>query len=480
MLCVGFTAARDTDAPTPTPEEAHSPLKTLEVWQVWASLQGVPLEVPQSVHSFKDRPSINLNFICIGNSEHHNNSFTGFVTGFTLKEGEGDLTPDNCSLLLEENLLKMPLANNWRHNSFVIALEENLQDPCNTTVLTLVLHEAWDHDKAQLWCRSLGGHLPTQEEAAASDLVNFNCTSEEYLSWTSDASEREDGPAANCPVLLANGSMEQRECLSELRCSFCLVPNGLSYTLFGDQTDFDRHYNLRAWQNGSFFFHGKTSNITLGAAGWTLQSRLHRRHLHLNGNVGVMGRHTWRSQNQAHATYKLTFTVCNALQFSTNDGVCLRRSERCDGLFQGPDKSGEEGCGRRRHLGRNEHYSPDTRPRHVTNSTLYNNSRVWLVHKMKAEKDTATVEITTVLQWMDDRLKFIDPRKHANKFPCHLIWTPDIAISAGDTDGPAVYPTTNNTVCYFNWPFDSPQKLEMDDPFMGEPWAVGWGGGGQS
>ncbi|XP_063850205.1 uncharacterized protein LOC135094225 [Scylla paramamosain] len=454
MVCVGLSAAHDT----PTPEEKHPPPKVNEVW---ASLQGLPLDVPLGVNITAWEEDVE---VCVGTRSKWYASFTGFVTGVTLQVGKGELTPDNCSLLLETNQLTAPLNESWTPHGPVFALEEDLRQPCDTSVLTLVLREAWGHDKALRWCRSLGGHLPTEEEVAAG-LVTLKCTSEEHLSWMSDASERDEGPANTCPVVLADGGVGRRPCLSELECSLCQVPAGLRYTLYGARTDFDRHYRLSARQDDSFLFQGETSNITRTAAGWTLQSRLHRRQLHLNGSVGVMGRRAWRSPT--HAADTLTFTVCNAIQFSSNDGVCVLRSERCDGRVHAPDMSDEEDCGSRRLLRKDAHYDPGVRPFAGQKLTIYYWFEAMLVQKMDAEKDLASTDLNLHLRWEDPRVKFVDTKMGRNSFPCHQIWTPSLLMFAGYYIGPAVHPSANRTLCYVYWEEMPRQENQMDDPFMG-------------
>ncbi|MPC32180.1 hypothetical protein E2C01_025486 [Portunus trituberculatus] len=473
MVCVGLSAAQETPTPTPTPEEEHPPPKA---YQVWTSLQGLPLDAPLSVNITAWEEDVT---VCVGAPRYRDASFTGLVTGVTLRVGEGALTPDNCSLLLEENLLAAPLAESWAPYGPVFALEEDLREPCDTAVLTLVVREAWDHDRALRWCRSLGGHFPTEEETAAG-LVTFNCTSEEHLSWTSDASEREDSPAATCPVLLAGGGVGRRPCLSELECSLCQVPAGLRYTLFGARSDFDRHYRLSARHDGSFFFHGETSNITRGVAGWTLQSRLHRRLLHLNGSVGVMGRHAWHSPSHAHAADTLTFTVCNAIQFSSNDGVCVLRSERCDGRLHSADLSDEEQCGSQRLLSKDAHYDPNVRPRAGQKLTLYYMFEAMVVDKMDTEEGLARVELNLHLRWEDDRLRFVDTKMGRNTFPCHHVWTPAFLMFAGYNFGPAVLPAANRTLCYLYWEEMPRQDYQLDDPLMGESGAGRGGGRGEA
>ncbi|XP_045118190.1 uncharacterized protein LOC123508520 [Portunus trituberculatus] len=460
MLCMGLSAAHDT--PTPIPEEEHPHSKAYEMW---ASLQGVTLDVSLGANITAWEEDV---WVCVGTRTSWNASFTGFVTGVTLRIGERELTPDNCSLLLDANQLTMPLSESWKTRGPVFALEEDLLQPCDTPMFTLVLREAWGYDKALRWCRSLGGHFPIEKEVTAS-LVISNCTSEEHLSWTTDASEIAGSYEATCPVLLAGGGVGRRPCLSELECSLCLVPFGLRYTLFGPRTDFNRHYRLSEGQDGSFFFQGTTSNITLSAAGWTLQSSLHRGKLHLNGSWGVMGRRDWRSVYNPQASNILTFTVCNAIQFASNDGVCLRRSERCDGYVQAPDKSDEKECGSRRLLRMDESYDSSVMPFISVEGAryIYYRLSVNVVKKIDAEEDSATLELAMTLKWEDGRVRFVDSKIFYNYFPCHLIWTPTIMMSAGNINGPSVQPAANITMCYFFKGFKDREEVQLDDHLMG-------------
>ena len=440
------------------------------VLQAWASLHGHLVEVPLTVNVSEWEEDIE---VCVGAEVDSNASFTGFVTGVTLQagDGKGELTPANCSVLLDANELTVPLNESWKTMGPVFVLEENLDDPCHVAVHTLLLTYTWDYDRFLRLCRSLGGHFPTEEEAATGEVEAFNCTS-----WASEEFMREEDPEALCPVLVTDGGVGRRACLSELECSVCLVPVGLRYTLFGSRTEFDRHYNLTSTPNGTFHFQGKTSTFQREASGWSLQSKLHRKTLHLNNSVSVMGRRAWHSHAHDHVhdhahshTDTLTFTVCNALQFSSDDGVCLLRSERCDGHTNSLDKSDEKECGVRRLVRKDAYYDTSDRPSQGQDKlTMHVLFKVMMVNKISTEKGLANVEINIRMKWEDDRLTFLDSRKGRNVFPCEEVWTPNFMFYAGYDVGPQVRPSHKKTLCYMYWSVKPHEQYLMEDPFMGK------------
>lgn len=303
----------------------------------------------------------------------------------------------------------------------------------------------------------------------------------------------EDSPSALCPVLLAEGGVGQRPCFSKIDCALCLVPEGLTFTLFGPRRDFDRHYTLRTLPNGTFEFQGEETNtIYHGALGWTLSSRLHSDKLHQGS--WVMGRRRWHPTSLNYPTNTstdtaldksidtnteiLTFTVCNAIQFSSDDGVCLLRIERCDGRTGSPDRSDEEHCGSRRTISKDSHYDTRVNPfsGHKQRGSVFYEFDLMYINKMSTENGMARVEFNLYFDWEDSRMKFVDTKMGNNYFPCEDIWTPTLNIFAGYTTGPAVQPRSNRSECYIYLP-TKPREEQLGDPLMGVylcEWGMSW------
>ncbi|XP_050692096.1 uncharacterized protein LOC126983432 [Eriocheir sinensis] len=493
-----------TPTPAPPPQEADPDSTN---YKVWASLQGRPLDLKFAENMSAWGELGGDVRLCLGAEGPDNASFTGMITGVTLltkeeveeqeqeqkkeekgekkEKEEGIRTTGNCSVLLARNILTHPLDVSWTTKGPVLTLEWELPlDPCLTPPKTVWLQGSRAYQGSLRLCRSLGGHFPTEEEATGDLLKAHNCSTGDVLTWASGWEESEDDPTALCPVLLAEGGMDKWACYSKLDCTLCLVPEGLTYTLFGARRDFDRHYTLRTLADGTFEFQGQdTSTISQGELGWRLSSSLHNDEL-IQGSW-VMGRQRWHPSGSLQqptttlpykATEKtintstdiLTFTVCNAIQFSSDDGVCLLRSERCDGRTDSPDGSDEEHCGSRRAISKDTNYDTRVSPflgRKQKGILLYE-IHVMFINKMSTEKGMASVEMNLYLDWEDSRIEFVDTKMGRNSLACDDIWTPTLNVFAGYTRGPVVQPRSNRSDCYIYWDQKPREEQQLGDPLM--------------
>ncbi|XP_050710176.1 uncharacterized protein LOC126994955, partial [Eriocheir sinensis] len=407
------------------------------------------------------------------------------VTGLTLltgkeaeeeEEGGGNRIPADCFALVARNLLTHPLDDSWYDYHFSLTLEEELpEDPClSTPPRTVMLQGPGGYQEFLLLCRSLGGDLPTE----AALVEAHNCSTGKYLTWASSTEEMDPGPAALCPVLLAGGGAGQRACLRELDCVLCLVPEGLKYTLFGHITVFDRHYTLRTLPDGTFYFQGKiTSSIYQGALGWTLSSRLHSEELHQGS--WVMGRRRWHhtgladfidnsKDSDTESTSKLlTFTHCNALYFSSDNGMCLLRREMCDQRTGSPDGSVQRYCDKP-YLIKAKNYDTQVAPFHEYDQQSYISSEVLQVKtidKITTVEGKASMEFVMLFEWQDSRVELTE-FEGFRKFPCEEIWTPAPMFFAGHTVGPPAPPRDNKSNCYF-MKLENKVEMQLEDPLMG-------------
>ncbi|XP_050692100.1 uncharacterized protein LOC126983435 [Eriocheir sinensis] len=428
-VCVGVSVTHATH----TQEEDQ---QDLWIYKVWVSLHGRRHDTTAGGFMSGWQGWQNGMVVCFSNN------FTGMVTGLTLlkgkeveeeEEGGRMRIPADCSALVARNVLTHPLDDSWFLKNYSLTLEEELpEDPCLRTPPQTVRLQGPGGYQAFLWlCRSLGGDLPTRVDDM---MMEHNCSTGKYLTWASRSVEMGAGSDALCPVLLAGGGAGQLPCLNELDCAFCLVPEGLTYTLFGQAKGFDRHYTLRTLLDGTFDFQGMgTSVIYQGALGWTLGSRHHNEEFHQR--LWVMGRRRWYRTGLGHLTNAhtctdnsknsdthtasklLTFTVCNALYFSSDDGECLLRREMCDLGTNSSGWSDQRNCKTRIITDAEDYdtqYGPFTR---VDQQSFSYEIKVRRIFKISTVEGKATLQLHILFTWQDLHLKH-NSLDEARLIPC--------------------------------------------------------------
>lgn len=275
---------------------------------------------------------------------------------------------------------------------------------------------------------------------------------------------------STCPVfLVANSTKGWRPCLSEVTCSLCRVPVNTTFTLYGDVKKFDRHYTLKLKPGEGFYLDGDaTSTISKVGANWVLHSRLHQEQWRLHNDSWPLGRRLW---DFSHDRAVLTLASCNILQFSSNDGVCLPRARRCDGLKDYHDASDEQDC-HNRLLRKELSYDASENPFDDRGEK----GSVWLdldilhIGKMKSEKGMSLIEGAFIFRWKDPRLNFVDLKLSSNFFPCNDIWIPNVLGMAGSgyTRGPVVEFERRGQFCYVGRNKNIHEVRDLDDSSMGK------------
>ncbi|XP_050719983.1 uncharacterized protein LOC127000366 isoform X2 [Eriocheir sinensis] len=468
-VCVGVSVTQATPA---TEDERDS-------WRykVWASLHGRRHDTPAGglMNEWKGwQDGVDVCF---------DNFFIGMVTGLTLlpgveveevEEGGSKRIPANCSALVAQNVLTHPLDDSWSIYGQSLTVEGELpEDPClRTPPRTVRLQGPGRYQAFLRLCQSLGGDLPTEAAVTDGIVEAHNCSTGKYLTWASSSEVMDVGPAALCPVLLGGGGAGELSCLSELDCALCLVPEGLTYTLFGRITDFDRHYTFRTLPDGTFYFQGKmTSAIYQGELGWTLRSKLHSEEFHQRS--WVMGRRRWHRTSLDDLTDTLTdnsndsgtdttselltFTVCNALYFSSDNDVCLFRRGKCDSWTDAPGRSNHRHCS-----------ASAIAENYITRYQRSNVSyevEVITIDKITTVEGKASVELKITFKWQDLRIGLTN-FKEKGHFPCEEVWTPSFTMFAGYTNGPSIHPRRNSSYCSLN-SFDGTVEMHLEDPLMG-------------
>lgn len=410
--------------------------------------------------------------LCIGNST----SFVGLVAALSVQSGSTvgfAAAASNCSSLLANTEEWLTISSTWKDYGPVEVIEIEDDYLCSHSFHNVLLKAPLGYRGLLRICRSFSGYFPTEEdvmsgavEVPTSELQT--CTTDEtHVSWVGSEATVAEGMTAHCPTMLANGTVDSRVCLSELECSICRVPVGLRFTLYGAIHDFDRYYYLKLLPDENIYFEGVEScNITKQGDVWVLRSRLHRRTWRLPQAVRPLGRRPWFS---AQENTTLTLTSCGPLQFSSNDGVCLLRSRRCNGRRDSPDGSDEEGC-QERLIRKEPNYDPRQSPYlglKEKGTLMY---RVYLdnVGKIKTEVGIANVQMRVLLKWHDLRINFVDTRMLTNFISCKEIWHPTIGLVAGNRDGSEIKVDPFHEYCFVYWKKKVIEQQDLNDPFMGK------------
>lgn len=397
---------------------------------------------------------------CLGYPNYQDQrSFTGLVTAISISVTKIHDITINCT---EDDLESEELLGPW---PYMLFSEREGRPICSKHVHDITLDAMHGYSGTKKVCNSLGGRLIRVEEAATKEVDYHRCvTLDGFASWLHEDYLEVEGVWSQCPALFVNGTAGQRLCVEDLPCSRCHVSSSVRYYLYGPVEEFDREYYLRMLPDGFFYFEGRyTSNISRRDNEWMLWSRLHHRWWRLGRDSWPLGRHLWYSP---HLNATLTFSSCSGIEFPANDGTCLLRNQRCNGQQDHSDDSDELGC-RDRLVYKNPDYDV-TKPSGASERlNITYTINLINIDKISAAQDTANMELAILLEWHDQRLRFVDLKPGTNYFPCEIIWTPDLYLFSGEEWGPQANVSRVLKYCFVENSFT---KLEVDvnDPFLGE------------
>ncbi|KAK4328814.1 hypothetical protein Pmani_000788 [Petrolisthes manimaculis] len=419
--------------------------------QVWAALRGNIL-TPSSIESSVKK--MEKSEFCFGrpfNFRSSGKGFTGFLASVSLLASIPAEPPSCQSLILETEDNNLTLTFNlslWNLRGPVFLTQVQEDSLCSRSYYNVVLNRSLNYNDFYRLCRSLGGRLPNIEELEHGLMEVWNGTYDDvwwgerevadgthewlgkrkvvdgtYEFWKEGEAVSE-AVTPNCPVLLlTNNTVGWRPCLSEVTSSLCRVHNNTMYTLYGAVKKFDRHYTLKLITEGGFYLEGDaTSSINKIEKSWVLHSRLHQEKWQLHNGSWPLGRHLW---DTPHDNVLLTLASCNILQFSSNDGVCLPRSRRCDGIQDFDDMSDEQDCHNR--LFRKEiSYDTFHNPyeERGENGSLWFMSYMLYIGKIQSWKSISLIQGVFIFKWQDPRLTFVDLKVPYHSFPCQDLWVP--------------------------------------------------------
>ncbi|XP_042879066.1 uncharacterized protein LOC122257689 [Penaeus japonicus] len=411
---------------------------------------------------------------CFG-SRRGVSSLVGFIAAVSVTAGWPDDFNRSCSSLVS-NAKPLFANSSWSNRGNAMTVDYKEEELCSQSSQNLLLQRVGNYNESLDLCKAFGGSLLTEENVTEGviDVGDFptsslaSCsTKEEFMAWLftqpSDAEHLEE----ECFALKANGSIGSRPCVSELECSICRMPDWVRYTLYGDIGNFDRYYFLKSSPEGGFYFEGiQTSYISEVGDAWHLWSRLHRRSWQLTEQEALpLGRRQWHSKDK-NATF--TLTSCSVMQFSTNDGLCLPASQRCDGKKDSADDSDEWRC-RERLVEKQADYDPTVPPTNGTKAqgVVFYEYDLFNINHITSEEGVALLDMGFTFQWRDHRVTLWDAGKSAGFFPCEEIWYPKLGMLAGYKTGAAIEVECYSSQCFVEKNQDAREQLDLRDPLMG-------------
>ncbi|XP_069187955.1 uncharacterized protein [Procambarus clarkii] len=395
-----------------------------------------------------------------------------------MQEGMPDMQDHGiatCNAVVLASIVSPAVDGTWIGEAGLWRTEYKREELCSNAIQNLWITEPGSYADHLKTCTVFGGHL-VKKEATTPVLVKKAASAPKKcikgsitrVSWL-DHDLQEDSPLnAQCPVLLINGTIGSHFCIGELECSLCRVSKWMRFTLYGAIYDFDRFYFLRSLPDGNFHFEGlySSSLISLKGNSWVLSSHLHRHYWQLTEGFQVVGRHSWHSGN-SHSL--LTLTSCTMSQFSSDEGYCLPRNQRCNSLVEFADGSDEEKC-LERTVEKGPSYESILPPSHKDNAMInvYYAFHIKNIKEITTKTGVAKIDIQGVLQWADSRLQLRDiGYADFTIFNCNEIWHPKLGIRAGYmSTGEEINFQVYTSECIVA-PSSNHRHYAMDDPYMG-------------
>lgn len=366
----------------------------------------------------------------------------------------------------------------WHVSGQAESITYENKDLCADMYTHVALRFVGGYDEMLKQCRLLGGRFPLKSEIETGTTTLFSKLSEScitnntFLTWLGMGSSSNEELWSKCSVLLRDGRIGERHCITELQCSVCLVPSLLRFILYGPIRHMDRMYFLHLSPDGMMYLKGNSSEIRKNGTSWNILSSRHGKVLKLDDSPLPIGRQLW---NVTQGEEQLTLTPCAAAQFSCDDGLCIPRYEKCDGFEHCPDGSDEKYCNLMVHAsGYNKYVSPikSKNMDHAGDIENYDKLIFWIdVHSLgpiTTLDGKATVEMSFIFEWYEDRMKYWELTHQRNIMDCTEIWAPELAVMAGFREGMSFELHVYHKSCYVEKTGDRVQHQDMDDPNMGE------------
>lgn len=419
---------------------------------------------------------------CLGSVAEGHKSFRGTVLAVSLtplgtaEEGFGPFKAINCRRFVPLGDV-LNFDSSWNVSGQAKFITYESKELCNDLYTHVAVRFVGGFGTMLRQCQLLGGRFPLESEIEAgtvnvlSNVSEFCSTNNTFLSWLGMERNSNEELWSKCSVLLLDGRIVERHCISELECSVCLVPSLLRFMLYGPIRHMDREYFLRVSPDGTLYLKGNSSQIRKIGDYWIIFSTLHGQVLRLNGSPLPIGRQLW---NVTDGEKNLTLTPCAIAQFSCDNGVCIPRIQKCDGLKQCSDASDEKYCNlMERASGYNKYVSPimSKNNNHASGTENYDKLTFLIdVHSLgpiTTLDGKVTIEMSFIFEWYEDRMKYWELTAERNFLDCSDIWVPELAVMAGFKEGMSYDLHVYHATCYVQKLTGHLQHQDMEDPNMG-------------
>ncbi|XP_042207301.1 uncharacterized protein LOC121856074 [Homarus americanus] len=415
--------------------------------------------------------------VCLGASGEGQVSFTGSITAFSIlvkeKGSGGVILPTDCTNLVPQDVLLALDPSSWASSGDVLILHYDAALLCAEIFTTLLLPFNVGQIGHLDLCKVLSGRFPSVQEVETTfvdvnQMLNSSCVTDgKVLAWVGHNTSNK-GIRTVCPVLLTNGTVGSRPCVSSLKCFLCLVPAATRFLVFGALSGLDRAYTVTATQDWDLQLTGEdTSEIVREGDEWVIRSKFHNNEWRLKGSPLPVGRWMWETRGIKD---QFTLTPCSKKQFSCDHGQCIPRDQLCDGIEHCSNDSDERNC---EILELPKGYDNNTRPfagdKELGEITY--DVGIYYISDITTLNSQVTLDMYLQLQWYDKRLKYWNLKHNDQQVDCKNIWIPLVSALAGyksgmtyDTDD---YASSCAVLVAAGEDVKELQQQSFDDPMMG-------------
>ncbi|CAL4114464.1 unnamed protein product, partial [Meganyctiphanes norvegica] len=289
----------------------------------------------------------NKSHLCLGNGGKGANKVSqdGWMAGFYVIPKvivKPTMRPGSCETHSHAGSI-IDLHSSWHKSKGAKIINFTMARVCEDMYVLIVIQKNAFYKEHEQMCSSINGHLMKDGELYSksdSETLDTCVADGEYLAWSGYLKTKGRPEKYLCPSILRNGTFtHKRSCTSQLSCSACIISRSYRFKMYGAIEGFDREFFLQPMPGKNWVLNGTswTSAIVSTENGWRLQSNFHDIEWYLNKSMPT-GRNIWHYEGKEKL---LTVTACNNQEFCCNDGECINRQNRCDGVIHCSDQSDE-------------------------------------------------------------------------------------------------------------------------------------------